>query len=220
MPPNIFVTTPEEVPVAPCPMEELRPVISYLSTNAPVPNENVKFVRGVVVPVKTPTGGSKGVLDLCKQVVGPEGVTPLLDGLSLCKGVEGLLLGNNVTGSKGAREIAKFIRSCGFTDHNVVSRGKSIRTRRHWGHFHGVGKGYQSRCDLVETKSGVTGGDRTDCQIFISQSRSYYSGFVELWTSRRGMHYSFPQGIDAQSDDETFVFLIQMGLLGLEQVSS
>ena len=110
MPPNVFVATPEEVPVAPCPIQELQPLISYLSTNAPVPKENVKFVRGVVVPVKTSTGGSKGVLDLCKQVVGPEGVTSLLDGLSLCKGVEGLLLGNNVTGSRGAREIARYIR--------------------------------------------------------------------------------------------------------------
>jgi hypothetical protein len=109
MPPNLFVRVPEEVPVAPCSMEDLEPVIKHLRSNAPVPNENVKFVRGTVVPVKTPTG-AKGVLDMCKQVVGPEGVTPLLDSLRLCKGVEGLLLGNNVTGSKGAREIAKYIR--------------------------------------------------------------------------------------------------------------
>ena len=109
MPPNLFVTTPEEVPVAPCPIEELQPVINYLSSNAPVPKDNVKFVRGTVVPVKTPMG-SKGVVDMCKQVVGPDGIAPLLEGLMMCKGVEGLLLGNNVTGSKGAREIAKCIR--------------------------------------------------------------------------------------------------------------
>ena len=109
MPPNLFVAMPEEVPVAPCPIEELTPLINHLSSNSSVPTDNVKFVRGAVVPVKTPSG-TKGVVDLCKQVVGPDGVAPLLEGLMLCKGVEGLLLGNNVTGSKGAREIAKCIR--------------------------------------------------------------------------------------------------------------
>ena len=109
MPPNVFVKTPEEVPVAPCSMEDLEPLIKHLRSNPPVPNQSVKFVRGTIIPVQTSTG-SKGILDLCKQVVGPEGVTPLLDGLFMCKGVEGLLLGNNVTGSKGAREIAKYIR--------------------------------------------------------------------------------------------------------------
>jgi len=109
MPPNTFVKVPEEVPVAPCPLEELEEVIKHLNSNAPLPKDNVKFVRGTLMPVKTPAG-SKGVLDMCKQVVGPEGVTPLLDGLRVCKGVEGLLLGNNVTGGKGAREIAKYIK--------------------------------------------------------------------------------------------------------------
>jgi len=110
MPPNLFVTTPEEVPVAPCPMADLTPLITYLTSNpSQLPKENVKFVRGSIVPVSLTTG-PKGVVDLCKQVVGPEGVAPLLESLMMCKRVEGLLLGNNITGSKGAREIAKCIR--------------------------------------------------------------------------------------------------------------
>ena len=110
MPPNLFVTMPEEVPVAPCPISDLTPLITYFMSNPPrLPKENVKFVRGVVVHVSL-TNGQKGVVDLCKQVIGPEGVIPLLESLMMCKRVEGLLLGSNITGSKGAREIAKCIR--------------------------------------------------------------------------------------------------------------
>jgi Ran GTPase-activating protein (RanGAP) involved in mRNA processing and transport len=109
LPPNLFVSMPEEVPVAPCPLADLKPLMNYLTSNSPLPKENVKFVRGIVVPVVLSTG-EKGVVDLCKQVVGPEGVVPLLKSLMQCKRVEGLLLGNNITGSKGAREIAKCIR--------------------------------------------------------------------------------------------------------------
>lgn len=74
-----------------------------------------------------------GRLDLCKQVVGPEGVGPLCKALAqLVKGVDfglhhragspppskpvghsvtRLLLGNNIVGNGGARDIADLIRS-------------------------------------------------------------------------------------------------------------
>lgn len=96
------VTRPRPVPMVPCPVEELAPLLSYLSSHAEplVPRQ---FARGTVMP--------DGRLDLCKQVVGPAGIGPLLSALSDNVHVERLLLGNNVVGRDGAHGIARFIGS-------------------------------------------------------------------------------------------------------------
>jgi Ran GTPase-activating protein (RanGAP) involved in mRNA processing and transport/predicted esterase len=96
------VMRPRPVPVVPCPPEELTPLLSYLESNqqpwAPEP-----FQRGTLMP--------DGRLDLCKQVVGPAGIGPLLDALDGNPHVHRLLLGNNVVGPTGADRIARFIAS-------------------------------------------------------------------------------------------------------------
>eukprot|EP00466_Bigelowiella_natans_P011349 jgi/Bigna1/132726/aug1.18_g7434 len=58
-----------------------------------------------------------GRLDLCKQVVGPQGISPLLDSLIGSKGITRLLLGNNIVGNGGAEAIAAAINnpSCPLT---------------------------------------------------------------------------------------------------------
>ncbi|MEQ1504587.1 MAG: DUF924 family protein [Myxococcota bacterium] len=96
------VTRPRPVPMVPCPVEELDPLLGYLSTRD-APEAPRAFARGTVMP--------DGRLDLCKQVVGPQGIGPLLTSLSDHPHVTRLLLGNNVVGPDGAARIAAFVES-------------------------------------------------------------------------------------------------------------
>eukprot|EP00494_Astrolonche_serrata_P031327 UN31596 len=52
-----------------------------------------------------------GRLDLCKQVVGPLGIGPLLEAMGKTSVIDALLLGNNVVGDGGAKNIAEFIKT-------------------------------------------------------------------------------------------------------------
>lgn len=96
------VTRPRPVPVVPCPLDELDPLLRFLDTQQRtlVPQS---FPRGTVTP--------DGRLDLCKQVVGPAGIGPLLSSLADHTHIDRLLLGNNVVGRQGGERIARFIRS-------------------------------------------------------------------------------------------------------------
>ena len=99
---SVEVTRPRPVPVAAAPAAELQPLFQFLEGGReairPLP-----FPRGTLMP--------DGRLDLCKQVVGPQGIGPLLTSLEGHPQVERLLLGNNVVGAGGAEQIASFIRS-------------------------------------------------------------------------------------------------------------
>ncbi|MEQ1569389.1 MAG: DUF924 family protein [Myxococcota bacterium] len=96
------VTRPRPVPMVPCAPEELEPLLAYLSSREP-PVVPRTFARGTVMP--------DGRLDLCKQVVGPAGIGPLLSALADNVHVDRVLLGNNVVGRDGAIQIARFVRS-------------------------------------------------------------------------------------------------------------
>ncbi len=65
--------------------------------------EDMKFIKGVVTV--------DGRLDLCKQVIGPQGIEPLLNAMKRCTKVDRILLGNNIIGDAGGEVIAKFIKS-------------------------------------------------------------------------------------------------------------
>eukprot|EP00750_Incisomonas_marina_P003420 INCI13109.4.p1 GENE.INCI13109.4~~INCI13109.4.p1 ORF type:complete len:1178 (-),score=224.91 INCI13109.4:65-3598(-) len=119
------VLRPRPEPVVPARKEELEPLFQHLRTAEEPVKSIVRFKRGALVP--------DGRLDLCKQVVGPEGVGPLCKALAqLVEGVDlglnhqsgpapsaqpvghsvtRLLLGNNIVGNGGARDIAELIRS-------------------------------------------------------------------------------------------------------------
>lgn len=91
--------------VIPCSLEELEPLFEHLSSNKPGPDddkESIVFPRGTIM--------SGGRLDLCKQVVGPQGVQPLLDAMKYSSVVSRLLLGNNIVGLPGAQAISQYIR--------------------------------------------------------------------------------------------------------------
>ncbi len=96
------VLRPRPVPVKPCSSEDLEPLLEHLQSKDPVESQT-QFVRGTHMP--------DGRLDLCKQVVGPEGIGPVLDGLADNPHVTRLMIGNNIVGNSGAMAIADFIRS-------------------------------------------------------------------------------------------------------------
>jgi len=96
------VTRPRPVPVKPCTADELVPLLEHLEHKQPVETQT-SFVRGTHMP--------DGRLDLCKQVVGPEGIGPVLEGLADNPHVTRLMIGNNIVGNMGALAIADFIRS-------------------------------------------------------------------------------------------------------------
>jgi uncharacterized protein (DUF924 family)/Ran GTPase-activating protein (RanGAP) involved in mRNA processing and transport/predicted esterase len=95
------ITEPEPMPVVPCALEDLAPLFDHLVADAPVERQTA-FARGTLT--------TDGRLDLCKQVVGPDGIGPLLDAMKHSTRVRRLLLGNNIVGDGGAVAIASFLR--------------------------------------------------------------------------------------------------------------
>lgn len=93
-----YVINPRPEAVVPCALHELNPLLDFLSNNFPV-KEQTAFPKGTIT--------TDGRLDLCKQVVGPRGIGPLLDAMNKSSCVKRLLLGNNIVSDTGAISIAK-----------------------------------------------------------------------------------------------------------------
>lgn len=96
------VVRPRPVPVQPCPPDQLDPLLEHLRDKTAV-DAPTEFPRGTHMP--------DGRLDLCKQVVGPEGIGPVLDALAGHEHVSHFMIGNNIVGNSGAQAIADFIAS-------------------------------------------------------------------------------------------------------------
>ena len=95
------VVEPEPEPVVPCSLADLDPLLGHLRQNLEVERQTA-FNRGTLTV--------DGRLDLCKQVVGPDGIRPLLGAMMHSDRVKRLLLGNNIIGDGGAAAIAGFLR--------------------------------------------------------------------------------------------------------------
>eukprot|EP00324_Dicrateria_rotunda_P007571 CAMPEP_0206181914 /NCGR_PEP_ID=MMETSP1474-20131121/69090_1 /ASSEMBLY_ACC=CAM_ASM_001110 /TAXON_ID=97495 /ORGANISM="Imantonia sp., Strain RCC918" /LENGTH=258 /DNA_ID=CAMNT_0053596271 /DNA_START=1999 /DNA_END=2772 /DNA_ORIENTATION=+ len=93
---------PRPQPVVPCEIDDLDPLLEWLSQNV-VPPKQTAFTKGTIVP--------DGRLDLCKQVIGPKGIDPLLHSMTNNEQVKRLLLGNNIVGDDGAKSIAHAIET-------------------------------------------------------------------------------------------------------------
>ncbi len=100
-PVSAHVSEPEPEPVVPCTLADLDPLLQHLRADAPVEVQTA-FNKGTLT--------TDGRLDLCKQVVGPRGIVPLLDAMKMSQRVKRLLLGNNIVGDAGAAAIADYIR--------------------------------------------------------------------------------------------------------------
>jgi len=105
----------EPMPVQISSEETLAPFFSYLKENQPFPNQTdsqltephykipmIEFEKGVLYQDHR--------MDLCKMTLGPQNIGALMQALRCNQHVEHFLLGNNITGRKGAEEIASFIK--------------------------------------------------------------------------------------------------------------
>lgn len=97
------ILNPVPEPVDVSSHEQMKPLYDWLTQKETNLHEDKPFLKGTVT--------SDGRLDLCKQVIGPAGIKPLLDALNENKFVDRLLLGNNIIGDSGGQLIADFIKS-------------------------------------------------------------------------------------------------------------
>ncbi|MEL6198344.1 MAG: hypothetical protein AAFT19_10880, partial [Pseudomonadota bacterium] len=100
------VTSPEAMPVVTAPADELAPVFDHIGRGERAAGP--AFPRGATF--------ADGRLDMCKQVVGPEfigGLTAAVRRGGAATGIEHFLIGNNVVGDGGAREIAAMLCDAG-----------------------------------------------------------------------------------------------------------
>lgn len=99
------IINPVPEPVDVSTYEEMKPLYDWLEANrgTKFDEQDLKFLRGVVT--------TDGRLDLCKQVIGPQGIQPLLERMKDSRQIDRLLLGNNIIGDDGGNIIANFIKS-------------------------------------------------------------------------------------------------------------
>jgi len=97
------IINPVPEPVDVSSRNQMEPLYEWLNKNQPFTEHDLKFLRGTVT--------IDGRLDLCKQVIGPQGIHPLLDSMKENKQIDRLLLGNNIVGDEGGEVIAEFIKS-------------------------------------------------------------------------------------------------------------
>jgi len=74
----------------------------------PQQEPRIDFVRGSILGKTSSMAGGTSV-DLCKQVVGPKGIGPILDAVAKNSHIDRFLLGNNIVGDEGAKIIADFM---------------------------------------------------------------------------------------------------------------
>mmetsp|Transcript_17439 Transcript_17439/g.41384 ORF Transcript_17439/g.41384 Transcript_17439/m.41384 type:complete len:830 (-) Transcript_17439:182-2671(-) len=102
------VLHPEPMPVEVSSKSDMHPLYAFLESKdkfQPNINDDLVFTKGTITRDKR--------LDLCKQVIGPQGVDDLLQALTVNQDaglVEHLLLGNNICGNELPRRIAELIR--------------------------------------------------------------------------------------------------------------
>eukprot|EP00457_Paulinella_chromatophora_P002903 gb/GEZN01002908.1/.p1 GENE.gb/GEZN01002908.1/~~gb/GEZN01002908.1/.p1 ORF type:complete len:531 (-),score=100.02 gb/GEZN01002908.1/:210-1802(-) len=118
-PPSQAVLHPEPEPVTVALKQQMAPLHAFLQEQRQIPTEQARR-NGVVLELSFTKGTicSDGRLDLCKQVIGCQGVEDLMQSLrqDSARGkdqalVKHLLLGNNIAGDSLGPAIASFIAS-------------------------------------------------------------------------------------------------------------
>jgi hypothetical protein len=108
-----YVIAPTAEPVIPCSVDLLNEMIRWLELDMDIVAQQeprIDFVRGSILGKTSSMAGGTSV-DLCKQVVGPKGIGPILDAVGKNSHIDRFLLGNNIVGNEGAKVIANFIAS-------------------------------------------------------------------------------------------------------------
>ena len=80
------------MPVEVAPLDELTPFFTYLKQGKAAAEECVEFVRGAYY--------NDGRIDMCKQVVGSDWISELVDSVKSNANVKHFLLGNNIVGDR------------------------------------------------------------------------------------------------------------------------
>ena len=147
-PPSHYVINPKPEPVVACSLEELKPLIEFLENDYPVNatssvtgarfisdgvNQQMQFAKGTIT--------TDGRLDLCKQVVGPLGIGPVLNAMNKASSVKRLLLGNNIVGNSGAEAIGRemkvsklecwYIAGNEFTSEGIVHIASALKNNQY-----------------------------------------------------------------------------------------
>lgn len=102
-PPSDLILNPTPMPVTVPPREELQPFFDYMKTNVPVTEGYLEFKRGIHY--------DDNRMDMCKMVVGPPHIGALMESIRDNPYVEHFLLGNNIIGLEGARQVSAFIKA-------------------------------------------------------------------------------------------------------------
>jgi Ran GTPase-activating protein (RanGAP) involved in mRNA processing and transport len=112
------VLQPEPEPVTVATKEQLQPLFEFLQQQVNIPTDRARLNQGIFeLSFIKGTICSDGRLDLCKQVIGPQGVEGLLATLERDSArkdaalVKSILLGNNVAGDGLGSAISRFIKS-------------------------------------------------------------------------------------------------------------
>ncbi len=95
------VAHPTPMPVDVAPAEELTPFFDHMRLGTPAPYACTEFMRGAYY--------DDGRIDMCKQVVGPPFIGDLTRSVQGNANVRHFLIGNNIVGDGGARDIARLV---------------------------------------------------------------------------------------------------------------
>jgi Ran GTPase-activating protein (RanGAP) involved in mRNA processing and transport len=98
-----LILNPTPMPVETAPLDELTPFFAHLKQGQVAEKDCVEFLRGAYY--------NDGRIDMCKQVVGSDWISELIDSIEGNANVEHFLLGNNIVGDRGAAKIAALIQS-------------------------------------------------------------------------------------------------------------
>jgi len=154
------VVHPEPQPVDISSEEEMMPLYSFLRSGEdfqPNVNDDLVFTKGTITRDKR--------LDLCKQVIGPQGVEDLMQALFVNQGaglVQHLLLGNNVCGNTLPHRIA-----------DLISEGKVSLNTWYIAGNRITAEGLKPLCDVLRD-------DTTVHQLWLKRNPLHKEGAVVL----------------------------------------
>lgn len=95
------VRHPAPMPVTVAPLDDLTPFFSHVTQGTPAAQDCVRFTRGAYY--------RDGRVDMCKQVVAEDHIAALVESVRRNANVRHFLLGNNIVGDHGAREISRLL---------------------------------------------------------------------------------------------------------------
>lgn len=194
------ISDPIPAPVNYCSLQDLEPLIEYLENNKPV-NDQIQFPKGTLTV--------DGRLDLCKQAVGPSGISKVLASMGKSSHVKRLLLGNNIVGDLGAIDIANEIKKSNlecwyiagndFTENGIVHICDSMKNNMYctslWLKRNPLGpSSMRPLVEMLNYNTTLQVLDLVNCGILDEGLETLLNGFNNntlkvLWLDTNGISY-------------------------------